>query len=179
MDPTPALTLIAAVSQDGFISAGTGVPWDLPRDKAHFREVTRGQWLLIGRRTYLEMLGWFGDHHPLVLTRDETFAPPFGHTVRSIAEALLAAQKGGARELFVCGGGAAYAAAMPLATRLILTHVDTRLGAGVPFPVIGGEWASIARDAHPADPDHPFAMVIAIYERRVPAVAPSATFSKK
>lgn len=164
------LTLIAAISADGFISTGRGVPWKLPRDQEHFRRTTRGQWLLIGRTTYEEMLGWFGDHHLLVLTRDKTCTPPVGRAVSSVTEALQIAADGGARELFVCGGGGAYAAAMPLADRLILTHVASHLGKGVPFPpVASGEWERVSSEDFPADPDHPHALTFASYERRCPA----------
>jgi len=69
--------IIAAVSADGFISRGTGVPWDLPEDRQHFRRLTQGQWLFLGRRTFEEMLGWFKDHHPVVLTR-RPLLPPWG-----------------------------------------------------------------------------------------------------
>lgn len=161
------LTLVAAVSTDGFISTGTGVPWRLPRDTTHFREVTRGQWLLIGRRTYGEMIGWFHDHHPLVLSRDASFTPPIGQVVPSVEEAIKIARQAGAGEIFVCGGGGAYAAAMPHAERLIVTHVDTTLGAGVPFPAIVPEdWRITATNSYPADADHAFAMAITTYARR-------------
>lgn len=154
------------MSADGFISKGRGVPWSLPRDKARFRQATDGQWLLIGRRTYEEMLGWFQNHHPLVLTRDPHFALPVGKVVSSVEEALQAAGRQGARELFVCGGSEAYAAAMPLADRLVLTHVDTVLGGGVPFPVFqAGDWRLVSRQAFPADAGHAHAMVFATYER--------------
>ena len=161
------LTLIAAVSADGFISTGRGVPWRLPRDITHFREVTCGQWLLIGRRTYGEMIGWFHDHHPLVLTRDAAFIPPLGQAVPSVPAAIKVAQQASAGEIFVCGGGGAYAAAMPHAERLIVTHVDTTLGGGVPFPAIAPEdWRITSTTAHPADADHAFAMAITTYARR-------------
>ncbi len=167
MSTRPYLTLIAAVSADGFISTGKGVPWNLPRDKEHFRRTTRGQWLLIGRRTYEEMLGWFQDHHPLVLTRDKPFMPHLGAVVSSVEEAACVAGKGGARELFVCGGGGAYAAAMPLANRLIITHVDTILGGGVPFSAILPElWQVVSRQAFPADVENKHGMTFANYERR-------------
>lgn len=169
MSAPPVLTLIAAVSTDGFISTGTGVPWNLPRDKEHFRRTTRGQWLLLGRRTYEEMSGWFADRHPLVLTRNPTFFPPVGETVASVAEALRCASAGGAGELFVCGGGAAYAAAMPCADRLMLTHVDSILGSGVPFPAVHpAEWQLTSSQDFPADPDHPQGLRFATYDRLPP-----------
>jgi dihydrofolate reductase len=169
----PVLTLIAAVSADGFISTGQGVPWNLPRDKEHFRATTRGQWLLLGRRTYEEMIGWFEDRHPLVLTHDPSFIPPVGETVASVEEALQRAGAKGAMELFDCGGGGAFAAAMPLADRLILTHVDSTLGGGVPFPTVEPtEWQLTFQQVFPADAANPQGMRFATYERIRPPQKP-------
>ncbi len=160
------MTLIAAVSADGFISTGQGVPWDLPRDKAHFRRTTQGQWLLLGRRTYEEMLGWFEDRHPLVLTRNQAFIPTVGETVATVAESLRAAGAGGATELFNCGGGDAFAAAMPYADRLILTHVDSLLGGGVPFPTVNPtEWQMTSEEAFPVDAANAQGIRFATYGR--------------
>ncbi len=173
MNARPALTLIAAVSADGFISTGKGVPWNLPQDKEHFRRTTRGQWLLLGRRTYEEMIGWFEDRHPLVLTRDPSFIPPVGQTVASVEEALQLAGAKGATELFDCGGGGAFAAAMPMADRLILTHVDSTLGDGVPFPTVDlAKWRVTSQQVFPADAANPQGMRFATYERiRTPSKA--------
>ena len=166
----PALTLIAAVSADGFISRGKGLPWDLPRDRAHFRAQTAGQWLLLGRRTYDDMRGWFRDHTPLVLTRDLTLKVPEGHAVRDVAEALEKATQAGVSEIFVCGGSAAYAAAMPHAARLLITHVDTDLGGGVAFPEIDPRiWHVVSRERYAADAENVFAMEMVEYVVRASA----------
>ncbi len=164
----PRVTLIALVSADGFISTGRGVPYELPRDKAHFRAATRGHWLLIGRRTYEEMLGWFrNDQHPLVLTRDKHFTAPVGTVVSSVEEALQEAQKGGAAELMVLGGGPTFAAAMPWADRLVVTHVADHLGSGVPFPpILAEEWREVERKEHAADFENPYPLVFSTYEKR-------------
>jgi len=160
---TTLLTLIAAVSEDGFISRGQGVPWKLPADVAHFRAYTTGKWLLLGRRTYEERLGWFRDHMPLVLSRDQEFVTTIGQRVSSIAEAL---QRTAADALVVCGGAQAYALAMPLADRLVLTQVQTHLGDGVPFPEIDwSEWTEVAREPHAADAQHAHAFEIVTWKR--------------
>ena len=136
--------------------------------------MTRGQWLLIGRTTYEEMLGWFEDRHPLVLTRNTAFIPTVGEPVACVDEALQVAAAGGAVELFVCGGGAAYAAAMPCADRLILTHVDSTLGSGVPFPVVNpAEWQMTSQQEFSADAVHAHGLRFATYERHRPAARPS------
>jgi dihydrofolate reductase len=160
------LTLIAAVSADGFISRGSGVPWDLPADKAHFREHTLGKWLLLGRRTYDEMRGWFRPgHHPLVLTRSDRLQIPEGRAVTSVTQALHLASEAGEPELVCCGGAEIYAAAMPHAHRLILTHVHQILGGGLPFPAISPrEWEPVLRRSHPVDEEHAQGFEIVTYQ---------------
>ncbi len=166
MSTRPRLTLITAISEDGYISRGEGVPWDLPRDRVHFRTATAGKWLLLGRRTYDEMIGWFCDHTPLVLTRDPTFVPPIGKAVSSVPQALDLAAKAGVDEIFVCGGSAAYELAFPHAERLLVTHVGTRLGAGVSFPKIGTPpWQLVSSVDHAADAENAFPMCFADYRR--------------
>lgn len=161
------LTLIAAVSADGRISRGTGVPWDLPADRQHFRDHTRGRWLLIGRRTYGEMQGWFQPgHHPLVLTRDASFQARPGQAVPTVARALELASLAGQAELVCCGGAQAYAAAMPLAHSLVITHVRHFLGSGPAFPTIPPQdWMAVERRTHEADQDHAFPFEIVRYQR--------------
>lgn len=159
----PTLTLIAAVSEDGFISRGQGVPWNLPADVAHFRAYTSGKWLLLGRRTYEEMRGWFRDHTPLMLSRDESFVPEMGQRIGSVEEAMRLTN---ADELVVCGGAQAYALALPVADRLVLTQVGTQLGEGIPFPAIDwSEWTEVSREAHAADAQHAHAFQIVTWER--------------
>lgn len=161
------LSLIAAVSADGFISRSTGVPWDLPEDRAQFRAYTRDKWLLLGRRTYGEMLGWFRPgHHPLVLSREPDWRPAWGARVASVPEALALAEQAGCPELVVCGGGQAYALALPWVRRLILTRVDESLGAGVAFPEIDWtQWREVDRHVHPPDAAHACGFTVLTCER--------------
>lgn len=162
------LTLIAAVSSDGFVSRGQGVPWDLPLDKAHFRAYTEDKWLLLGRRTYQEMLGWFKPgHHPLVLTRSrqlEFVSDPLARVVHSVSQALLMAQK--QPELVCCGGAEVYAESMAYAQRLVITRVHDFLGSGLLFPAISPrEWEPVSRQSHGQDDDHVCAFDIVTYQR--------------
>lgn len=133
------VTLIAALGRDRVIgSVSGGIPWDLPRDREHFRAYTARKWILVGRRTYGEMEGWFGERVPLVLTRDCAFRPhsPSHRPVASVAAALDLARESGAGELVVCGGAEVYARCLPFADRLILTRLelDVRTPGAVRFP---------------------------------------------
>lgn len=123
----PEVTMIVAMTQDSVIgSKNGGIPWSLPRDKTHFRSRTSRRWLLVGRITYQEMTGWFGDRTPIVLTRDLAFQPDKkAHRVASsVPEAIALARDNGTRELVVCGGSAVYHAALPFADRLIVTKIS-------------------------------------------------------
>lgn len=160
------VSLIAAVSDDGFIGQDGRIPWRLPRDVAHFRSYCAGKWLLLGRRTYEEMTGWFSDHHPLILTRQQNFEPTVGRCVSSVAEAMSEAFAHGARELVVLGGGEVFALALPHAQQLILTRVHTRLGHGVRFPNWSlADWKLTREESFPADAAHSFPHTISFYQR--------------
>lgn len=160
------VTLLAAISADGFISRGRGVPWKLPIDKAHFRAYAAGKWCLLGRVTYEEMLGWFRDHHPLVVSRDPAYQPAVGRRVGSVEDAIALANAAGAAELVVIGGSSVFNATMPLAHRLEITHVHEILGSGVPFPRISpADWEPVSRSAHGIDERHAQAFEIVTYQR--------------
>lgn len=141
------VTLIAALAGDRVIGETSGrIPWDHPRDRAHFRARTAGRWLLVGRRTYLEMEGWFGDRTPIVLTRDPAFRPfsPGHRIAASVPAALDLARANGVTELIVCGGADVYAASLPHADRLVLTRLALSLQVADPvhFPDFAstGDW---------------------------------------
>jgi dihydrofolate reductase len=142
------VVIIAAVSADGFISAGTGVPWDLPADRTHFRRLTEGQWLFLGRRTFDEMTGWFREHRPLVLTKRPLPEPWADAGVASVEEAIKRVAEADGESLWICGGASAYEAAMPEADELVLTEVKACLGAGVAFPeIVKADWQVVRREA--------------------------------
>lgn len=169
------LSLIAAVSEDGFIGQDGKIPWSLPRDVAHFRQYCAGKWLLLGRRTYEEMSGWFRDHHPLILTRNKSFQPSVGTRVASVGEALELARKQSVPELVVLGGGEIFALAMPLAQRLILTTVHTKVGRGTRFPDwVAPDWRCLQQETFLPDDQHAFRHTIATYQR-IPPITPDQT----
>lgn len=173
MNPEPIVTLIAVVSEDGFISRGQGVPWDLPADKAHFRSYTVGKTLLLGRATYEEMLGWFTPQHEVyVLTRSTPPLPGSGIAVRSVQEALRLAKRSAVPELVVCGGGQCYFEAIPFAHQLMLTEVKDKLFTGIPFPPWDEqEWQSTLALQHPADSQHAHDLTFRVMQRCTPAAA--------
>ena len=160
-----AVTLVAALDRDRAIGRGNALPWHLPADLKHFKAITLGHPILMGRRTAEAIGRPLPGRRNLVLTRRQ--APPFDgvELVHAMDAALAAIAPGD--DLMVIGGGEVYALAMPHATRLVLTHVDTVVeGADAFFPAWDASgWQCVARVHHAANGRHAFDFEIAEYVR--------------
>ena len=156
--PRMRVSLIAALDRRFAIGRGNALPWHLPDDLRHFKALTLGKPVLMGRRTAESLGRALPKRRNLVLTRGG--AAPFDgmQAVASLEEALAIAAREG-DELCVIGGGEVYALALPRATCLHLTHVDTVVeGADAFFPRFDpAAWRETARVPHPADASHAFA----------------------
>ena len=127
------LALIAAMGRNHVIGTDTGLPWHLPRDLKHFRKLTLGKPIILGRTTFDQIGRPLPDRPNIVLTRNPTFAAAGVTVARSADEALAAA--GGADEAVVIGGGEEYREFLPRADRLYLTVVDGEFAGNTVFPV--------------------------------------------
>ncbi len=161
MAAKPQLTLIAAMDENRLIATAHGIPWHLPRDVAHFRAYTLNKWLLLGRRTFEEMLGWFKPGHvPLVFTKRKDWTPPLGRSVSSIEEALDQAAAAQQTELVCVGGAQVFALALPQADRLVLTLIQQRFPSdesAVYFPDWTiDEWETEEDQTYSADAENAF-----------------------
>lgn len=166
------ITMIAALAENGVIGSGSGgIPWHLPRDTRHFRCFTDGKYLLLGRRTFEEMSGWFTNQIPLVLTRAENYDPSPGIRVSSIEEAISEAARRGAPEVVVCGGASVYNTALPYTDELFLTRIGAQIEGSVTFPDYedGIEWEEVHRETFPPDEENEFAMTFLQLRRRHPS----------
>jgi dihydrofolate reductase len=118
----PRITLVAAVADNGVIGSDGAIPWRIPEDFAHFKRVTLGHTLVMGRATYDSIGRPLPGRATIVLTRDVTWHSEGVQVASSLEEALaLAADLPG--EVAVAGGAALYAAALPLADAQILSEV--------------------------------------------------------
>lgn len=159
------LSLIAALDRNYAIGRGGLMPWHLPDDLKRFKQLTLGKPVLMGRKTALAIGRPLPGRRNLVLTRSA--AAPFAgqEIVASIAAAVDLAQ---GEELAVIGGGEVYALALPYATRLHLTWIDTTaVNPDAFFPRFeADEWVETARIAHSADARHEYSFTFVDYERR-------------
>jgi dihydrofolate reductase len=159
------IALVAALDRRSAIGRGNALPWHLPDDLRRFKALTLGHAVLMGRKTAEAIGRPLPGRRNLVLTR-RARAPVEGmEAVASLDAAEAAAGDG---PLMVIGGGEVYALALPRATHLYLTHVDTLVDdADTFFPELdASRWTITARTLHPADARHAVAFEDIDYERR-------------
>ena len=161
------VSLIAALDLNHAIGKGNALPWHLPDDLKRFKALTLGKPILMGRKTAESLGRALPKRRNLVLTRGGRVPFDGMRAVASLDEALQIAKHDG-DELCVIGGGEIYALALPHATHLHLTRVDTLVrGADAFFPRFDADaWREVARVAHPADATHAFSFDFVDYLHR-------------
>jgi len=163
-DADVTLSLVAALDRNYAIGRGGLMPWHLPDDLKRFKQLTLGKPVLMGRKTALAIGRPLPGRRNLVLTRSA--AAPFAgqETVASIAAAVDLAR---GEELAVIGGGEVYALALPVATHLHLTWIDTVAeNPDAFFPRFeANDWIETERIAHPADARHEYSFTFVDYAR--------------
>jgi len=164
------VVLVAAVAENGVIGRGNALPWRIKSDMRHFRAVTMGKPVIMGRKTYLSIGKPLAGRTTIVVSRDPAFAAP-GVVVAPSLEAALAAARGDAlrrqaASIVVAGGADIYAQALPLASRLIITHVRKQAEGDAHFPPIDRKiWRETTRDEQAAAPGDDAPFVFVVYER--------------
>jgi dihydrofolate reductase len=164
------LVLIAAVADNGVIGQGGGLPWRLKSDMQHFRAVTMGKPVVMGRKTYLSICKPLAGRTRIVVSRDPNFAAS-GVLVAPGIEAALAAARGdalrrSADSIAVIGGADLYAQTMARADRLVITHVHLQPAGDTKFPAIDpGSWSERKRSEHEAGAQDAAGFSIVTYER--------------
>jgi dihydrofolate reductase len=166
----PRVSLIAAVAANGVIGDRGALPWRLSSDQKRFRRLTMGKPVVMGRKTFESIGKPLEGRDNIVVSRRPGFAAD-GVTVASglaaaLAVAATSARASGGDEIMVIGGGEVYAAALRLADRLYITHVDAKPGGDARFPTIDpAVWRVVSREQLPAGERDTAATAFAVYER--------------
>jgi len=157
----PLLSVVAAVPRNGAIGRDGQLLWREPQDQRHFRHVTMGSPVLMGRKTWDSLPERFRPlpgRRNLVLSRDPAWRADGAEPVASLDAALQAAA--GAAKLSVIGGAQIYALAMPRADELVLTEIDADLDGDTFFPPWERKrFAEIARERHTSETGVPYSFV--------------------
>lgn len=148
----PPLTLVVAVAENGVIGRKDALPWKMPEDLKHFRRLTLGNTVLMGRKTFESLGKPLEGRANWVLTRDPAFAPAGARVFHTLDEALAEPPQG---QLLVIGGAELYRQTLPLADRLELTRVHAEVEGDTYFPDCdAAQWHEVARADHADDERH-------------------------
>lgn len=160
---TPEIALVVAVADNGVIGRGGALPWHLPDDLKHFKTVTLGKPVLMGRRTFESIGKPLPGRRNLVLSRSVSSADGVEY-VSSLEQAR--SLTAGAAQLCVIGGADLFAITLPLARTLYLTEVHASPAGDTHFPSLQRTaWRELERSEHPADARHAFAMSFLTLQR--------------
>ena len=163
------LSLIAVVARNRTIGRNQALLWHLPEDLRHFREVTRGKPVIMGRKTWESLPEAFRPlpgRRNIVVSRNPDYLTAGATPAASLDAAVRLCSD--ADEAFVIGGEQIYAQALPLASRLYLTEVDEDADGDAFFPEFARhDWQEVSRQSKSAA-DGP-AYTFAVYQRRVAA----------
>ena len=141
--------IVAAVASNGIIGAQGKLPWRLPEDLRHFKSLTLGYPVIMGRRTWESLGKALPGRENIVVTRSRGYEAP-GAAVANSLEAALALCAG-EPIVFVIGGGELYAAALPLAVGLVLTEIHRDFEGDARFPYFDrAKWRETQREPHAA-----------------------------
>ena len=157
------MEIVAAITDNFIIGQDGDMPWYLPADLAHFKSLTSGHAIAMGRRTWESIGRPLPNRLNIVITRQKHYEADGATIVYSIEEAT---RKAAGHRLFIIGGGEMYALAMPYASRLHLTRIRTTLEGDTVFPQFDdSQWALEESVDQAADDLNPFDMTFETWAR--------------
>lgn len=140
------------------------MPWHLPEDLAHFKRMTMGAPVIMGRKTWDSVPAKFRPlpgRSNIVVSRDAAFLqdqhPTGMQAVNSLEAALAMASQH--PHVWIIGGAQIYAQALPLASQVVMTQIDADFAGDAFAPALGSEWQEVSRELHVAASGIPYAFL--------------------
>jgi dihydrofolate reductase len=161
------LSLVLARATNGVIGKRNALPWHLPEDLAHFKRITMGKPVIMGRKTWDSLPPKFRPlpgRRNIVVTRDGTWQAQGSECAASVSEA--GALCGIAPEICVIGGAQIYEQALPLAQRIYLTEIDYAFEGDAHLATLdAAQWRAVSRQTHRKEGAPAFNFSFVVYER--------------
>ena len=149
----PRILLVVARASNGVIGRDGGLPWHLPADLRHFKAVTMGTAMVMGRRTFESLPKLLPGRRHIVLTRDASWRAEGADVVHSPSQALALA---GNEPVSIIGGAEIFALLEPFATGVELTEIHADVPGDTVLPAFDpARWREVGREDHPAAEDRP------------------------
>lgn len=153
----PLISAILAMDENRVIGKDNKLPWHLPADLKHFKEITTGNPILMGRKTYESIGKPLPERTNIIITRDVNYAVAGCIVVTSLDHALQTAAAEGNKEIFIIGGAEVYKQLLPRINRIYLTLIHHTFQGDTYFPELNPkEWMEIEKVTHQPDEKNPF-----------------------
>lgn len=157
------MEIVVAMTSNHVIGQNGDMPWHLPADLVHFKELTSGHAIIMGRRTWESIGKPLPNRLNIVVTRQEDYVAEDVTVVHSLEDGIVAA---GTQRIFLVGGGEMYKEALPIASKMHITRIDALIDGDTKFPEIDESiWQCKSRVNRSADEKNPYDFVFETWER--------------
>lgn len=161
------LTMIAAVGENNTLGKDSDLPWYLPDDFKHFKKITSGHPIIMGRKTFDTFPKLLPNRKHIIITRQRDYEQKDCLVAHNLEEALKLVKSTKNEESFVIGGGEIYKLALPYADKIELTRVHHNFEGDTFFPDFAPtKWELTDEFYHPKDEKHVYAFTFLTYERK-------------
>tara|TARA_Y100001968_G_C19362425_1_gene720558 strand:+ start:938 stop:1420 length:483 start_codon:yes stop_codon:yes gene_type:complete len=158
------MELVVAITENNVIGLDGDMPWHLPADLKHFKRITSGHAVLMGRKTFDSIGKPLPDRLNLVITRNAAFAADGVTVVNSVDEAIALAKD---MRLFVIGGSEIYGLAMEHVRVMHITRIHASIEGDTYFPVFDdSDWNLISKENRPPDEENPIELTFEAWSRQ-------------
>lgn len=164
-DKHPIISLVVAISQNRAIGKDNQLLWHLPEDLKHFKRITSGHSVIMGRKTYESIGKPLPNRRNIIVSRQSDYQVVGTETASSLAHAFKLCEN--EKEVFIIGGAEIYKQSLPYADKIYLTLVEAEMDADTFFPSLNDqEWQQTVLDSFEQDDRHPYAFRFLLLERR-------------
>ena len=158
------ITIIAAAGENNSLGKDNDLVWHLPDDFKRFKELTSGNYILMGRKTFETFPKPLPNRKHLIITRQDNYSVPENCFVFDAIQSAIDFTDN--QDIWIIGGGEIYKQSMEIADRIELTRVHSDFEADTFFPEIGEEWKLVSEEYHPSDERHKYDFSYLTYDRR-------------
>lgn len=159
------ISMIAAMAEGRVIGEGGSMPWHLPADLQHFKKITSGHPILMGRKTFDSIGRPLPKRRNIVLTRDKSFSAEGVEVIHDFSSVTSLMKE--EEEFFVIGGATIYEQLLPKAERLYITDIHHSFNGDTFFPAIDRKnWVAISEEKGIVDEKNQYPHTFLVYERK-------------
>ena len=161
------ISAIVAAASNNVIGKNNDMPWHMPADLKHFKSITTGHHIIMGRKNYQSIGRPLPNRTNVIITSNRQFYVSGCKIVHSLEEALTIAHEANEREAFIIGGGSIYNLALPIIDKIYFTEIHAQIEGDVFFPALSNKlWSCVQKEFHSADEKNPYDYTFKVFVRK-------------